>query len=85
MLTGVRETPWTSLENLSEVVKSWSTLESNRAEWYFPIRLAIDIGQYDVRLQDKPGFIPNRLVTTPTLAVGAGCGLVMNSSAVLSL
>jgi pimeloyl-ACP methyl ester carboxylesterase len=62
--------------NLAEVAKSWSTLDSNRAEWYFPVRLAIDIGQYDVRLEDTPGFIPNRLVTTPTLAVGAGRGLV---------
>ncbi len=60
----------------SEMVTSWSTPEADRSEWYFPIRLAIDIGQYDVRLEDTPGFIPNRLVTTPTLAVGAGRGLV---------
>jgi hypothetical protein len=35
-------------------------------------------GQFDVRLENTPGFIPNRLVTTPTLAVGAGRGLVTN-------
>ena len=29
-----------------------------------------------MRLENTPGFIPNSLVTTPTLAVGAGCGLV---------
>ena len=62
--------------NFSEVVKAWSTLESNRTEWYFPIRLFLEIGQYNVRLENTPGFIPNSLVTTPTLAVGAGCGLV---------
>jgi hypothetical protein len=61
-----------------ELVSAWSTPQADRSEWYFPIRLAIDIGQYDVRLENTPGFIPNRLVTTPTLAVGAGRGLVTN-------
>jgi pimeloyl-ACP methyl ester carboxylesterase len=64
--------------DLSQVVKAWATPDTNRSEWYFPIRLAIDIGQYDVRLENTLGFIPNRLVTTPTLAVGAGRGLVTN-------
>ena len=64
--------------DLNQVVNAWATSDTNRSEWYFPIRLAIDIGQYDVRLENTPGFIPSRLVTTPTLAVGAARGLVTN-------
>jgi pimeloyl-ACP methyl ester carboxylesterase len=63
------------VSNIDSVVKSWTNAYSNRSEWYFPIRLAIDIGQYDVRLENSDIFIPNSRVTTPTLAVGGGRGL----------
>lgn len=67
--------------NLDEVVKVWSLTQTNRSEWYFPLRLALDLGQFDVRLENTPGFVPNRLVTTPTLAVGAKRGLVTSLDA----
>lgn len=64
-----------AISDIDEVAKSWTNAYTNRSEWYFPIRLALDIGQYDVSLENAPGFIPNRLVTVPTLAVGGGRGL----------
>jgi pimeloyl-ACP methyl ester carboxylesterase len=70
-----------AISDIDEVVKAWSNAYTNRSEWYFPIRLALDIGQYDVSLENTPGFIPNREVTVPTLAVGAGRGLCQNLEA----
>jgi pimeloyl-ACP methyl ester carboxylesterase len=64
-----------AISDIDEIAKSWTNAYTNRSEWYFPIRLALDIGQYHVSLENTPGFIPNRLVTVPTLAVGAGRGL----------
>jgi pimeloyl-ACP methyl ester carboxylesterase len=62
--------------DLNAVVRSWSTAETNRSEWYFPLRLALDIGQYDVRLESATDFVLAEEVTTPTLAIGAGRGLI---------
>lgn len=76
---GFERVDWDSTDAISdirEVSRSWVTSVTDRNEWYFPVRLAIDLGQYNVNLEDVPGFIPNRLVSTPTLAVGAGRGLV---------
>jgi hypothetical protein len=70
-----------AISDLDEMVKSWTNAYTNRSEWYFPIRLAIDIGQYDVSLENAEGFSPNRLVTVPTLAVGGGSGLAQNLGA----
>ncbi len=64
-----------AVSDIDEVVRAWTNPYTNRSEWYFPIRLALEIGQYDVSLENAPGFIPNRMVTVPTLAVGAGRGL----------
>ncbi len=69
------------ISDIDEVVKSWTNPYTNRSEWYFPIRLAIDIGEYDVSLENTPGFTPNRFVTVPTLAVGGGRGLAQNLEA----
>ncbi|MCA9839602.1 MAG: hypothetical protein KC422_22020 [Trueperaceae bacterium] len=62
--------------DIAEVAREMTFSDTNRSEWYFPTRLALDIGEYDIRLEDSKGFIPNARVTTPTLAVGAGRGLV---------
>jgi pimeloyl-ACP methyl ester carboxylesterase len=70
-----------ALSDIDEVAKSWTNAYTNRSEWYFPIRLALDIGQYDVSLENTPDFIPNRLVTVPTLAVGGGRGLAQSLEA----
>jgi pimeloyl-ACP methyl ester carboxylesterase len=64
-----------AVSDIDEVIKSWTNPYTNRSEWYFPLRLALDIGQYHVSLENTPSYIPNRLVTVPTLAVGAGRGL----------
>ena len=56
--------------------RSWSWPDTNRAEWYFPLRLALDIGEFDGRLHELEGFVEGNTVMTPTLAVGAGRGLV---------
>jgi pimeloyl-ACP methyl ester carboxylesterase len=81
-VTGVAEgyefVDWSQADetcDIDEVIRAWTNSFTNRSEWYFPVRLALDIGEYDVSLENTPGFIPNRLVTVPTLAVGAGHGL----------
>lgn len=58
--------------------RSYSYVTTNRSEWYFPIRLLVDISVLDISLSDNPMFTANSNVTTPTLAFGAGRGLVQN-------
>ncbi|MGL4609485.1 MAG: hypothetical protein ACRCYY_07335 [Trueperaceae bacterium] len=64
-----------AISDVDDVIALWTNRYTNRSEWYFPIRLALDIGQYHVSLENTPGFVPNRLVTVPTLALGAERGL----------
>lgn len=61
---------------LDSYIRSWTLPETNFSEWYFPLRLALEMTLLDPALEDAPGFLPNRLVTVPTLALGAGRGLV---------
>ena len=61
--------------SVAALARSWATPDSNRTEWYFPLRLALDIGELDFEFTETPGFVPNTEVLTPTLAVGAGRGL----------
>ena len=75
-----RGDPATARSDIDTLARNWSTLETNRSEWYFPLRLAVDIGEAGLRLDDDPAFVPNARVTTPTLAVGAGRGLVTDLS-----
>lgn len=65
-----------SYTDLAALARGWATPTSDRSEWYFPLRLALDMGLRDMRLSDDPGFVPNATVTTPTLAIGAERGLV---------
>ena len=62
--------------DLDAYVRSKSALETNSSEWYFPLRLGLDMVKLGVTLKNTPGFVPTRTVPTPTLAVGAGRGLV---------
>jgi hypothetical protein len=62
--------------DLDAFIRSWTLPETNFTEWYFPLRLALDMTLLDPALEDTPGFLPNRFVTVPTLAMGAGRGLV---------
>lgn len=75
-ITWTRSDPDDEHVNPEGLAQVWSTPDSNRSEWYFPLRLALEIGEYDVSLEDTPGFVPSREVKTPTLAVGAGRGMV---------
>ena len=62
--------------DLDTLLQSQVNEDTNFNEWYFPIRLLLDMARLDLSLSDEPGFIPNSEVTTPTLAVGAERGLV---------
>ena len=58
------------------MIRAEVTVDTNFNEWYFPIRLLLDMARIDLNLRDEPGFVPNSEVNTPTLAVGASRGLV---------
>lgn len=64
---------WTDLR---AYLGAWCNPDTNHSEWYFPLRLALDMALLPPDLEGAAGFLPNRLVTTPTLAFGAGRGLV---------
>jgi len=49
---------------------------ANVNEWYFPLRLLVDMSALGLDLSEEEGFVPHHEVTAPTLAVGAGRGLV---------
>lgn len=51
-------------------------LKSDWNEWYFPLRLLVDMSELPLDLTDVQDFTAHSNVTTPTLAVGAGRGLV---------
>ncbi len=75
-----RGDPQKARTDIDALAREWSTPQTNRNEWYFPLRLAVDIGEAGLRLDDDPEFVSNAAVTTPTLAVGAGRGLVTDLS-----
>lgn len=50
--------------------------ETDANEWYFPLRLLIDLGALTLDLTDTPNFVSHSEVRVPTLAVGAGRGLI---------
>lgn len=45
-------------------------------EWYFPLRLLVDMSELPLDLSGKDDFVVHGEVTAPTLAVGAARGLV---------
>ncbi len=65
-----------NVSDLDDVIASWTDPDADRAEWYFPLRLAVDLVQLDPRLEGTPGFIPMVRVDVPALAIGAGRGLI---------
>ena len=69
------------LTDIDVLAESWATADTNRSEWYFPLRLALDIGEHSVQLLDEPNFIPSSQVRLPTLAVGAERGLAATPEA----
>ncbi len=49
---------------------------SDYNEWYFPLRLLVDMGELPLDLRGRSDFSPHSEVGAPTLAVGAGRGLI---------
>lgn len=62
--------------DLESLVSSWIHPETDYLEWYFPTRLGLDVTLIDPELERRDGFAPAERVTVPTLAIGAGRGLV---------
>ncbi len=77
-VTWRRGDPKRDVTELGAFVESRSTLATNSNEWYFPLRLGLDMIQLGVTLKNSSEFVPTREVPTPTLAVGASRGLVQN-------
>lgn len=50
--------------------------ETDANEWYFPLRLLIDMSALKLDLTGVPDFVPHGVVEVPTLSVGAARGLV---------
>jgi len=62
--------------DLASYIRSVTGPFTDRAEWYFPARLLIDISELRVGLTGTPAFEPTASVRVPTLAVGAGKGML---------
>lgn len=68
--------PAREVSDLDELIAQWTDPSADRAEWYFPLRLAVDVAQLDPRLEATPGFVPMDRVDVPALAIGAGRGVI---------
>lgn len=62
--------------DLEAYVRGVTGRYTDRAEWYFPVRLLIDLAALPVDLKGTPGFVPTASVRVPTLAIGAGDGMI---------
>lgn len=62
--------------DLRTFVQAWTHPAADYNEWYFPLVLALEMSELDASLQELEAFVPTEDVTVPTLAVGAGRGLV---------
>ena len=65
--------------DLVSYVRSVTGPGTDRAEWYFPVRLLIDMAALPVDLRDAPGFVPTATVRVPTLAIGAERGMIRDA------
>jgi len=70
--------------NLDDFIRMWTLRQSNPSEWYFPLRLGLDMTLLPPTLADTPGYLPSYEVTLPTLLIGASRGLVPDFDAVRS-
>ncbi len=62
--------------DLDAYLRARVTLATDWNEWYFPLRLLVDMSELPLDLSETPDFEPHSQVRVPTLAVGAGRGLV---------
>lgn len=70
--------PSREVSDLDDVIEAWTAPAADMAEWYFPLRLGVDLALLDPRLESAPGFVPMERVDLPALAIGAGRGLVQS-------
>lgn len=68
--------PETEPTDLGTFSRSLVLPETDSNEWYFPLRLLIDVSALTLDLKDAPNFVPHSRVDAPTLAIGAARGLV---------
>ena len=62
--------------DMSAYLRARTTPQSDFNEWYFPLRLLVDMSELPLDLSDWDDFTAHSEVTVPTLAIGAGRGLV---------
>ena len=62
--------------DMTAYLRAHTTPESDFNEWYFPLRLLVDMSELPLDLSDRDDFAAHSEVTVPTLAIGAGRGLV---------
>ena len=68
--------PTREVSDLDDLLLAWTDPDMDAAEWYFPLRLAVDLAQLDPRLERAPGFVAMQRLDIPALAIGAGRGIV---------
>jgi len=79
---GSQRVTWTrgdardELTDINDFIRSYISPYSSGREWYFPLRLALDIVRLDITLEGETSFIPTADVPVITLAVGAERGLM---------
>jgi pimeloyl-ACP methyl ester carboxylesterase len=83
-----RQIGWTTLAIADQPTDLLPYLEAdvrpdtNATEWYYPTRLTLDLAPLSVSLAAQPGFVPNAQVTVPTLALGAGRGMLATAEGI---
>ena len=68
--------PSREVTDLDDVIAGFLDPASDVREWYFPLRLLVDLASLDPRLEATRGFVPMERVELPALAIGAGRGLI---------
>jgi hypothetical protein len=72
--------PLREVSDLDALALAATDPDADLREWYFPIRLLLDLAALDPRHDDVRGFVSAADVTIPTLAIGAGRGLVQSAA-----
>ena len=62
--------------DMAAYLRARVTPQSDFNEWYFPLRLLVDMSELPLDLSSRTDFAAHSEVTAPTLAIGAGRGLV---------
>lgn len=76
--------PAREASDLTDLARARADPDSDVSEWYFPIRLLLDVAALDPRFAGGRDLLPADRVVVPTLAIGAGRGLVQGADGFLS-